>query len=65
MKNLTPELFEEMHVALVVTVETLRATEIFMCGQGLDTQKLNKIVGTIDSLLDRIDAFDEEAGSDE
>ena len=55
MKKFSPELFEEMRVALVNAVETLRATEIFMCAQGLATDELNQIVGTIDDLLDRVD----------
>ena len=59
MKNLTPELIEEMRVALINAVEALRATEIFMCGQGLETDELNKIVRTIDELLDRVDEAQE------
>ena len=55
MKNFTPELCEEMRIALINAVETLRATEIFMCGQGLETDELNRIVRTIDDLLDRVD----------
>ena len=55
MKNFTPELIEEMRVALINAVKTLRATEVFMCGQGLETDDLNKIVRTIDELLDRVD----------
>lgn len=55
MKNFTPELIEEMRVALINAVEALRATEVFMCGQRLETDDLNKIVRTIDELLDRVD----------
>ncbi len=55
MKNSTPELIEEMRVALINAVEALRATELFMCGQGHETDDLNKIVRTIDELLDRVD----------
>ena len=55
MKNFSPELFEEMRVALVNAVEALRATEIFMCAQGLETNELHQIIGTIDDLLDRVD----------
>ena len=54
MKNFTPELVGEMRVALINAVEALRATEVFMCGQGLGTDDLNKIVRTIDELLDRV-----------
>ena len=54
MKNFTPELIEEMRVALINAVEALRATEVFMCGQGLDTKDLNKIISSIDNLLDRL-----------
>ena len=43
----------EMYVALVNAVEALRATEVFMCGQGLETTHLNEIIRTIDELLDR------------
>ena len=50
----TPELFEEMRFALIGAVETLRATEIFMCNQGLETNKLNQIVRTIDELLVKV-----------
>lgn len=45
----------EMHVALIGAVEVLRATEVFMSGQDLETDKLNDIIATIDELLDRID----------
>ena len=44
---------QEMYVALVNAVEALRATEVFMCGQGLETNHLNEIIRTIDELLDR------------
>ena len=54
-KNFTPELIEEMRVALINAVEALRATEVFMCGQGLETDDLIKIVRTVDELLDRVD----------
>ena len=54
MKNFTPELIEEMRVALINAVEALRATEVFMCGQRLDTKDLNKIISSIDNLLDRL-----------
>ncbi len=60
MKNFTPELIEEMRVALINAVEALRATEVFMCGQGLETDDLNKIVRTIDELLDRVDGDQED-----
>ena len=43
----------EMYVALVNAVEALRATEVFMCAQGLETNHLNEIIATIDELLDR------------
>ena len=49
----------EMHTALVGAVEALRATEVFMCAQGLDTKELNKIVGIIDRLLNKIDGQEE------
>ena len=45
----------EMHTALIGAVEALRATEVFMCGQGLETDTLNAIIRTIDELLDRVD----------
>ena len=45
----------EMRIALIGAVEAMRATELFMCGLGLETDELNKIVGIIDELLDRID----------
>lgn len=45
----------EMHIALIGAVEALRATEVFMYGQGLETEHLNGIIGIIDDLLDRID----------
>ena len=45
----------EMYVALSGAVEALRATEIFMRGQGLETDTLNGIIETIDDLLARID----------
>ena len=44
---------QEMYVALVNAVEILRLTEVFLCGQGLDTTLLNEIIRTIDELLDR------------
>ena len=44
---------QEMYVALVNAVEALRATEVLMCGQGLETHHLNEIIRTIDELLDR------------
>ena len=59
MKNFTPELIEEMRVALINAVEALSVTEVFMCGQGLETDDLNKIVRTIDELLDRVDEAQE------
>ncbi len=49
----------EMKTALVGAVEALRATEVFMCAQGLDTKELNKIIGIIDGLLDRIGGQEE------
>ena len=55
MKKFSPELFEEMRIALINAVEALRATEIFMCAQGLETDDLNRIVRTIDDLHDRVD----------
>lgn len=45
----------ELKTALVRAVEALRATEVFMKAQGLDTDKLNMIIEIIDGLLDRID----------
>ncbi len=51
---------QEMYVALVNAVEALRATEIFMCGQGLETTHLNEIIRTIDELLDRVDGGQED-----
>lgn len=45
----------EMYAALVGAAEALRATEAFMCGQGLETDTLNAIIETIDELLNRID----------
>ena len=51
----------ELCIALVEAVEALRATEVFMRAQGLDTKELNKIIGSIDGLLDRIDGTDEQA----
>lgn len=56
----SPELFEEMRIALTGSVEALRAIEIFMCGQGLETDDLNKIIRTIDELLDRVDEQTQE-----
>ena len=44
---------QEMYVALVNAVEALRATEVFMCAQGLETKHLNEIIAVIDELLDR------------
>lgn len=49
----------EMHIALIGAVEALRAIEIFMSGQGLETDELDKIVRTIDELLDRVDEAQE------
>ena len=45
----------EMRIALIGAVEALRATEVFMSGQGLETAEMNKIIEVIDELLDRID----------
>ena len=61
MKRISLELCEEMRVALIGAVEALRATEIFMCGQGLETNELNLIVRTIDNLLDRIEDETQES----
>ena len=44
-----------MRIALISAVETLRATEVFMSGQGLETAEMNEIIEVIDELLDRID----------
>ena len=49
----------EMYLALVNSLEALRATEVFMCGQGLETDTLNAIICTIDELLDRVDGKSE------
>lgn len=49
----------EMHTALIGADEALRATEVFMKAQGLDTEKLNAVVEIIDGLLDRIDGQEE------
>lgn len=51
---------QEMYVALVNAVEALRATEVFMCDQGLETTHLNEIIRTIDELLDRVDGGQED-----
>ena len=61
MKRISPELCEEMRIALIGAVEALRATEVFMCGQGLETNELNLIVRTIDNLLDRIEDETQES----
>ena len=45
----------EMYQALIFINETLKATEVFLVGQGLDTQEVNKIISTVDALLSRID----------
>ena len=45
----------EMRIALIGAVEALRATEVFMSGQGLETAEMNEIIEVIDELLDRID----------
>ena len=45
----------EMHFALIGAVKVLKATEIFMSNQGLETDELNKIVRIINNLLDRVD----------
>ena len=45
----------EMKIALIGAVEALRATEMFMRGQGLETAEMNKIIEVIDELLERID----------
>ena len=49
----------ELKMALVETIEVLRATEVFMCAQGLDTEELNEVIGIIEELLDRIDGQEE------
>lgn len=49
----------ELKIALVGAVEALRATEVFMCAQGLDTEELNAVIEIIDGLLDRIDGSPE------
>ncbi len=48
-----------MNTALEGAVEALRATEVFMCAQGLDTKELNKIIRIIDGFLDRVDGQEE------
>lgn len=45
----------EMKTALVEAIKALMATEVFMRSLGLDTKELNKIIGIIGRLLDRID----------
>lgn len=65
MKIITSELFEDMHRALIGNTEAFRATALFMAGKGLDAGYLSAMVEINNGLLDRIDAFDEEAGSDE
>lgn len=59
MKIITPELFEETRIALINAIEALRATEVFMCAQKLETKDLNRIITTIDELLDRLDGGQE------
>ncbi len=59
MKIITPELFEETRIALINAVEALRATEVFMRAQKLETKDLNRIITTIDELLDRLDGGQE------
>lgn len=53
--NSPAEYAPEMRAALIGAVEALRATEIFMKGQGLETEDLNEIIAVIDELLNRID----------
>ena len=60
MKDKKDELIEEMRVALIAENESLRATEVFMVGQGFNDEDLSKIVGTVDELLDRVDEFLQE-----
>ena len=49
----------EMKVALVEGVELLRGVEVFMLAQRMDTKELNKAIGIIDELLDRIDGTED------
>ncbi len=49
----------EMKIALVKSVELLRGFEVFMSALGLDTKELNRAIGIIDGLLDRIDGREE------
>ncbi len=49
----------EMKIALIEGVELMRGFEVFMCAQGLDTKDLNKAIGIINGLLDRIDGQEE------
>lgn len=51
---------QEMYIALVNAAEALRATEVFMHGQGLETGTLNGIINVIDELLGRIDGIEQE-----
>lgn len=57
--NSLAEYAPEMHAALIGAVEALRATEVFMSGQGLETEDLNEIIATIDELLNRIDGTED------
>lgn len=49
----------EMKIALFGAVEALRATEVFMRGQGFATKEMNEIIEVIDELLDRIEGIQE------
>ena len=49
----------ETHIALVGGVELLRSFEVFMLAQRMDTKELNKAIGIIDELLDRIDGTED------
>ena len=50
----------ELYQALICAAETIRATEVFMCAQGLIGDEIGKIINTIDDLLERIDGGDSQ-----
>ena len=49
----------EMYVALIDAVEALRATNVFMCGQGFASEEMDEIIEVIDELLARIDGSED------
>ena len=54
MIGYTQEEALKMHYALIVSNEALRATEIFMIGQKMDVEDINKTVMENDAILDEL-----------